>query len=403
MDGEKARTAFSYKTVATPSPTLSFKSHKSPLPRNSRGKAKKILFLGLAAGGSFSLLSIPTFASANFITNFLQKNTAAAASADASYNSQTIPLLAAAVSLDPTVTPAEVPIVNGEALESQDNPLRPGDTATPLTNPQISVYTVRNGDTLSGIAKMFGVDTNTIIGANNIKNGVIHPGEELVILPITGIRHTVLKGETLASLEKTYRSDAHDIALYNNLADDATLTVGTLIIIPNAEVPIPTPAKSSTVAKTKTTSTTKTAKTKGFTPAPLRNAGGPEYDNYYIWPLTPGAGIITQSLHGYNGVDIGAPTGVGIDASAAGTVIVAKKNGAWNGGYGNYIVIQHNNGTQTLYAHASAVFVSPGDAVSQGQLIGKVGRTGESTGPHLHFEIRGATNPFGALPVGSGN
>jgi LysM repeat protein len=357
-----------------------------------------VLFLGLAVSGSLSLLSAPNAASANFLTSLLQK-TAPVNTSDTSYNSQTVPLLAAAASIDPSATPSEVPIVNGEALESQDNPLRPGDTATPLTNPQISVYKVRAGDTLSSIAKMFGVDTNTIVGANNIKNRVIHPGEELIILPITGIRHTVLKGETLAGLEKTYHSNAHDIALYNNLSDDATLVPGVSIIIPNAEVPAPAPAK--TVTKSKSSSTTKVTKTKGFKPAPLRNAGGPEYDGYYDWPV--GGGIITQSLHGYNGVDIGAPTGTDMYASAAGTVIVAKSNGAWNGGYGNYIVIQHNNGTQTLYAHASAVLVSPGDSVSQGELIGRVGRTGESTGPHLHFEIRGATNPFGALPVGSGN
>ncbi len=356
-----------------------------------------MLFLGLATGGSL-FLSAPTFASANFFTSLLQKSTPTASAPEVSYNSQTMPLLAAAASIDPSAVPSEVPIVNGEALESQDNPLRPGDTATPLTNPQISVYKVRSGDTLSTIAKMFGVDTNTIVGANNIKNGTIHPGEEFVILPITGIRHTVLKGETLASLEKTYRSDAHDIALYNNLSDDATLVPGVSIIIPNAEVPAPAPTK--TVAKSKS-STTKASKTKGFKPAPLRNAGGPEYDGYYDWPVA--GGVITQSLHGYNGVDIGAPTGTDMYASAAGTVIVAKNNGAWNGGYGNYIVIQHTNGTQTLYAHASAVLVSPGDAVSQGELIGRVGRTGESTGPHLHFEIRGATNPFGAIPVGSGD
>ena len=345
---------------------------------------------------------MPVLASANFFSSFLSKAAAAVGAVDVSYNSQTVPLLSAAAGIDPTAMPNEVPIVNGEALESQDNPLRPGDTATPLMNPQISVYTVRPGDSLASIAKMFDVDVNTIVGANNIKNGAIHPGEELVILPITGIRHTVLKGETLASLEKTYRSNAQDIALYNNLAYDAALTTGTLIIIPNAEVPAPSPAKTKTTDKPKIT-TTKSTKTKGFKPAPLRNAGGPEYDNYYDWPLTPGAGIITQSLHGYNGVDIGAPTGVGIVASAAGTVIVAKNNGGWNGGYGNYIVIQHNNGTQTLYAHASAVLVSAGESVAQGQTIGRVGRTGESTGSHLHFEIRGATNPFGALPVGSGD
>jgi murein DD-endopeptidase MepM/ murein hydrolase activator NlpD len=107
-------------------------------------------------------------------------------------------------------------------------------------------------------------------------------------------------------------------------------------------------------------------------------------------------GVLTQGLHGYNGIDIGAPSGTGILASAAGTVIIANRSGGWNGGYGNYIVIQHDNGTQTLYAHASRIYATAGQRVAQGALIGAVGRTGKATGPHLHFEVRGATNPFGA-------
>jgi murein DD-endopeptidase MepM/ murein hydrolase activator NlpD len=85
--------------------------------------------------------------------------------------------------------------------------------------------------------------------------------------------------------------------------------------------------------------------------------------------------------------------GTPIRASAAGTVIVSK-TGGWHGGYGNYVIISHSNGTQTLYAHTQKNFVSVGDSVEQGQLIARVGNTGNSTGPHVHFEIRGAKNPF---------
>ncbi len=98
-------------------------------------------------------------------------------------------------------------------------------------------------------------------------------------------------------------------------------------------------------------------------------------------------------MHGNNGVDIAAPLGTPVVASAGGTVIIARSSG-WNGGYGLYVVISHSNGTQTLYAHLSSVNVSVGDSVSKGQVIGKVGNTGKSTGPHLHFEVRGARNPF---------
>jgi murein DD-endopeptidase MepM/ murein hydrolase activator NlpD len=80
-------------------------------------------------------------------------------------------------------------------------------------------------------------------------------------------------------------------------------------------------------------------------------------------------------------------------AAAGGTVIISKNSG-WNGGYGNYVVIQHPNKTQTVYGHMTTTVVSVGQAVTKGQLIGYSGNTGKSTGPHLHFEIRGAKNPF---------
>ena len=80
-------------------------------------------------------------------------------------------------------------------------------------------------------------------------------------------------------------------------------------------------------------------------------------------------------------------------ASAEGDVLISKSSG-WNGGYGEYVVIKHANGTQTLYAHMSGVSVSVGDHVDQGQTIGNMGSTGKSTGTHVHFEIRGARNPF---------
>ncbi len=70
------------------------------------------------------------------------------------------------------------------------------------------------------------------------------------------------------------------------------------------------------------------------------------------------------------------------------------RSGGWNGGYGNYVVIQHGNGTQTLYAHATSILVSVGQQVTQGQTIATVGRTGRATGNHLHIEVRGAKNPF---------
>lgn len=221
---------------------------------------------------------------------------------------------------------------------------------------------------------MFDVSVKTIVWANDIQNGKISPGQVLVILPITGIRHTVEKGETLASIAKKYKGDADEIYQYNDLAAEK-LVVGDVLIIPDGEpLAAPVQARAST----------------GRT-SPLRGAGGPHMDSYYTWPVL--GGVLTQNLHGYDAVDIGASIGTPILASAGGVVIVARNTG-WNGGYGSYVVIQHGNGTQTLYAHASAVLVSAGDIVTMGQTIALIGQTGKATGPHLHFEVRGAANPF---------
>jgi len=352
----------------------------------------------------------PVFANAStfsFISSLIGDTALLSSAKSSPLNSQTVPLLSAAVNLDPVDATGggDITVVDGSALMADQGPTgAAADLSTGYQNSQISVYTVRDGDTLSGIAAMFKVSTNTIIGANDIKNGVIHPGETLIILPITGIEHTVIKGDTLASLAKDFNSDAHDIASYNNLEDGAALTVGDTLIIPNGEATAVASAPK-TVAKKSTTATTPHAKViakiaSGKSTEPYLGGSGPALDGYFAWPLA--GGIVTQDLHGWNAVDIGAPKGTPIYAAAAGTVIVAKYNGAWNGGYGNYVVIEHDNGTETLYAHMSAVLVSSGDTVGQGDHIGKVGMTGEATGNHLHFEVRGAANPFASLPVGSG-
>lgn len=313
----------------------------------------------------------------SFIGSLFDKSASISKASSTSLNSQTVPLLQPAANIDPNPAKGggDITIVDGSALASDSNPV--GETAQEkVLSSQISVYTVRNGDTLSSIANMFDVTVNTIIWANDIKGRVIHPGDMLVILPVTGVRYTVVKGDTVASIAKKYKGDADEIASYNELSLTGSLAAGTVVIIPHGEIVAP-------VA---------TVKAKAGVTAKLHDAGGPDYSAYYTWPVL--GGTLTQGLHGYNGVDIGAPAGTPIIASAAGTVIIARNNGAWNGGYGNYVVIQHSNGTQTLYAHASTVVVGAGDSVAQGQTIAAVGRTGQATGYHLHFEIRGAKNPF---------
>jgi murein DD-endopeptidase MepM/ murein hydrolase activator NlpD len=278
-----------------------------------------------------------------------------------------------------------VTIVDSSALMPSEGP---SGTLADISRPKngtISTYVVRDGDTLSGIAKLFGVTTGTILSANDLSStSVLHAGQKLIILPITGINYTVKKGDTLASIAKSYSGDASEIASYNGV-DDSTLVVGAEIIIPNGEIPASqAPAKkSSSHGKIRVGN------------EPEHNVG-PEGTSaeiaYYQAPLA--SYVETQGIHGYNAVDLAAPKGTAITAAAAGTVIVAREGG-WNGGYGSYVVISHDNGSQTLYAHMSSVSAYDGETVSQGQLIGYVGQTGLATGPHVHFEIRnGIRNPF---------
>jgi LysM repeat protein len=263
-----------------------------------------------------------------------------------------------------------IPTVEKNALVSSIGPsgTAPESLANKPTSDQISVYVVREGDTLSQIAEMFDVTVNTIKWSNNLTSNTLKVGDTLVILPISGVKHTVAKGDTIASVAKKYNGDADEIIAYNNLQKGESLTVGAVIIVPDGEVLV-SPSYS----------------------AGSRSSGIKEYAGYYLRPIA--GGKRTQGIHGYNGVDIAAPTGTPILASADGQVIISR-TGGWNGGYGNYVVIKHKNGTQTLYAHTSRNIVSVGDIVSQGDIVALVGTTGKSTGPHVHFEIRGAKNPF---------
>jgi murein DD-endopeptidase MepM/ murein hydrolase activator NlpD len=219
---------------------------------------------------------------------------------------------------------------------------------------------------------------NTIIWANNL-SGIkdVHPGDTLIILPISGVKRTVVKGDTLKSIASKYGADANEIAQFNGLDPALALVVGSTIIIPGGEISAPSSPTKSVISTSASYSTI---------------AAG-----YYSSPI-PG-GIITQGLHDGKAVDIGAARGTPIHAAADGTVIIARNNGGWNGGYGNYVVITHSNGTQTLYAHMKNAIVTPGQSVDNGQIIGYVGMTGNTTGPHVHFEVRGAANPFASCRV----
>ena len=286
-------------------------------------------------------------------------------------NSQNMALLQATISpdLSASSTKDTVSIVDGTSLVS-DSQVVP-DQKT-VSDDQISLYVVHQGDTLPAIAKMFGVSVNTIRWGNDIKGNTIVPGQTLVILPISGIQYTVKSGDTLQTVAKQHKGDLEEILQYNSLTKNSKLVIGDVIFIPDGEA-ISTPAStgSSKVGK--------------------KAPANPIYDGYYMRPII--GGIKTQGVHGHNGVDLASSYGAKVLAAADGQVIVSRNSG-WNGGYGAYVVVKHGNGTQTLYAHLSGTNVSVGNKVTQGQTIGFMGSTGKSTGVHVHFEIRGARNPF---------
>ncbi len=238
------------------------------------------------------------------------------------------------------------------------------------TNDTISVYEVKKGDTIGMVAELHGVSKNTIVWANDLKSEKLVPGDILVILPITGVRHTVKNGDTVSSIAKKYKGDTSDIAKYNGIAADAKLAVGDIVLVPEGEI-------AAVVVKGK--------------PSTSVSSGNSTPSGFFTRPLI--GGRRTQGIHGNNGVDIAALTGTPVLAAADGQVIVARNSG-YNGGYGDMIIIKHNGNIQTVYAHLNSVGVATGQYVSKGQTIGTVGNTGRSTGPHLHFEVRGAKNPF---------
>lgn len=264
--------------------------------------------------------------------------------------------------------------VQANALVASRNPA--GILPGPANQDQIQVYTVQAGDTLSSVAKNFDISLNTLLWANNLtKASRMKIGDDLIILPVSGVQYQVRRGDTIESIAKSFKGDVNEILSFNGLGVGEKLEVGSTIIIPDGELePITPPISGSRSSR-----------------IPARFASWPDLGDYFMRPVI--GGHKSQGIHGYNGVDLANTIDTPVMASAAGAIIVAKTSG-WNGGYGRYVVITHPNGVQTLYAHLHQLFVQVGQEVSQGDVIGLLGSSGNSTGPHVHFEIRGAKNTF---------
>lgn len=250
----------------------------------------------------------------------------------------------------------------------------------------IQKYTVQEGDTLSTIAAQFEITTQTILWSNNLAStSTIRPGQELYILPVTGVAHTVLSGETLDSIAQKFGGNVDDIVAFNGLVDASAITAGAELIIPEGKQPAPPPVVK--LASVGSIFSSKPA-TSGSAPAVNAAPSGTKLQ----WPTTTRR--ISQYFGAYHtGVDIDGACGDPVWAAEAGRVVSA----GWYGGYGNQVVIDHGNGLRTRYGHMTTINVSNGQTVSRGQYIGSEGTTGRSTGCHIHFEtmVNGRfVNPF---------
>lgn len=248
-----------------------------------------------------------------------------------------------------------------------------GPNSGPIRNQTIN-HVVQAGEVLGGIAKKYGLSIDTILNANNLTaKSLLRPGAALVIPPADGILYTVKRGDTVSSIAKIYGVSATEITNFNGLKERA-LTVGAQILVPGGKRIIP-------VAVKPTTKPTNNQPTTGPVTVPPPSAAV----GTYIWPT--GAKIVTQ-YYGlrHTGMDIAGPQGLPNYAVRDG--VVTKSQCGYNGGYGCYIIVDHGGGITTWYAHNSKLLVSVGDHVTQGQVIGLLGNTGRSTGPHIHFEVR---------------
>jgi murein DD-endopeptidase MepM/ murein hydrolase activator NlpD len=238
---------------------------------------------------------------------------------------------------------------------------------------KIITYVVQPGDTVSTIAQKFGLTVNTILWENNLSPySLIHPGDKLSILPVSGVTHTVKKGETIGRIARDYGVKIEKILEANHLKITSTLAIGQKLIIPDGR------KRTYVARKTKTYSGISVIKKLVQTPRRSPAVSS----NKMAWP-TVGHRITQYFSWRHNGLDIANRIGTPIFAADAGVIEYA----GWGRGYGNYILINHGGGKKTRYAHLSRFYVSKGQKVAKGQTIAAMGSTGWSTGPHLHFEV----------------
>ncbi|HEY0444697.1 MAG TPA: M23 family metallopeptidase, partial [Candidatus Limnocylindrales bacterium] len=255
------------------------------------------------------------------------------------------------------------------------------DTSVADGRALLKSYQVKAGDTLTGIANRFGVSMMTIWWANNLKSKTdFKVGQTLTIPPVDGIVYTAAEGDTLESVGKTYDVDPDTIYKMNGL-EDRLLVVGQTLVLPGAVGTAVAPKPPVTRPHTKPPVVVPPSTGGGGTVhEPSQYTGGP-----MLWPVIGGGNYISQYFHnGHYAIDIAADYGSKVVAAASGTVTFAgwKDNG---GGW--QVWISHGSNLYTTYNHMSALTVGRGQTVARGQQVGRIGATGNATGPHLHFEV----------------
>ncbi len=248
------------------------------------------------------------------------------------------------------------------------------DSSWRVLRTQVLTYTVQPGDNDWAIAQLFNLDVDTLRFSNEWMRrnpDLIHPGMELVILPVRGAYHTVEAGDTLESIAERYGVSPRDIVQFalNELGPTSVLWPGQKLIIPGGRLDY----------------------------AERIQPPGPGQAYALAWPMR---GTVTQGYRqGHRAVDIASFYGAMVYASRGGRVVYAQFSP--DGWLGFRVVIAHGNGLSTSYSHLSGIFVEEGQDVARGEVLGEVGSTGNSTGPHVHYEVyrNGAkVNPFDLLP-----
>lgn len=261
-------------------------------------------------------------------------------------------------------------------------------------------YTVRKGDAIFGIANKYKLKPETVLWANydqlNDNPDMISVGLTLKIPAVDGVYHQWEEDDTVESVASNYDAEVTDILNWPGNKLDLTnpeIEPGAYVMVPGGHREfrqwlVPTIWRSGAGAS-------KTIAGPGSCTLPEGGAFG---TGSFIWPTVNHYLSGNDYWPGHLGIDLAAASGAPIYATDNGLVVYA---GSIGGGYGLMIMIDHGNGYHTLYAHLSKISVYCGQSVNKGNLIGLSGSTGNSTGPHLHFEVRyqgGFVNPWYVLP-----